>query len=347
MSIVFIVLIIILILALFPSYTPQIKDSKGKVVEHSVALLEKVEIGGIEQFLMVRGENKNNPVILFIHGGPGVSDVPYIRKYQKDLEKEFVVVEWEQRGTGKSYKNNIPTGSMNIAQFISDTKEVTDYLCNKFNQNKIFIVGHSWGTVIGTLTAQKYHDKYYAYIGIGQVVNSKEGNKITYNYILDESHSRNNEKAIKELEKIGQPPYKNISDTNIRTKWLKEFGGYQKNINSSNDFILGILFSPEYTWVDGYNTFKGLDFSLRLLIEPMQNVNLIKDVPEFKIPVYFCVGRYDYTTPYELVEKYYNQINAPKKELIWFENSAHFPNFEEPEKFAEVMKKIKEQLLKN
>jgi len=316
--------------------TPSFKDSKGQIIQNSIAVLEKIKIGGIDQCILTRGRNKHNPILLFLHGGPGTAQIGFAPKFQKKLEDHFVVVNWDQRGAGKSYSTNIPIESMNINQFVSDANEIIGVLLERFNQEKLVLVGHSWGSIIGTLIAKKYPEKIHAYIGVGQVVNMKKNEEISYRFTLDKANVKDNLKAKKELTNIGFPPYQNKKDTFVQRKWVNKFGG---SVYEGTGFqmVFKAISIREYSFMDWVRFMKnGEGFSVNNLWDELMEVNLLNQAKEFDVPIYFCVGRFDYQTPYELVEQYYHQLKAPNKKLIWFEKSAHAPNFEEPDKFMEV-----------
>ncbi|QMV41125.1 alpha/beta fold hydrolase [Cohnella cholangitidis] len=214
-------LILLLVFLYFPSWTPAIKDARGNKLPNSIAALEEVSLGGVKQSLLIRGNDKNNPILLFLHGGPGYPQIAYARKYQQRLEKDFIVVNWDQRGSGKSYHWNLTEEDMQVDKLVEDTRELTLYLTERFHQPKIFIAGHSWGSTLGALTVQRYPDNYYAYIGIGQVANSPLGELRSYEFALREARKSNNEKAIMELEAIGAPPYRNPRrDATLERKWV-------------------------------------------------------------------------------------------------------------------------------
>lgn len=338
-KVIFAALIISLLIIMFlPSRTPKIE---GK---NSVASIHKIELGGLEQFIMVRGKDVHNPILLFLHGGPGYPQISFARKYQKELEESFVVVNWDQRGSGMSYSHDIPKESMNRSHFIEDTKELIEYLCVKYNKEKVFLVGHSWGSELGLHVVNKYPERVAAFISIGQVVNGLENEVISYDYVLKMAKENNNKKALDELMRIGKPPYSNkVSDTVTQRKWLGKYGGVERKVNTLNDIILGSIFSPEYTGIGGIKFALGSKFTAETMWGQNLELDFIRDISEVKVPIYFCAGRYDYNTPSILIEKYYNEIIAPDKELIWFEESAHFPHFEETEKFAQLARQIKEK----
>ena len=333
---------------MFYSRTPKIKDKEGKIKPNSVASLEKVPIGGIDQWIIIRGHDKVNPILLFLHGGPGSIEGPFAYKFQRDLEEHFIVVNWDQRGAGKSYSKKIPKESMTIEQFILDAYELIQLLLNRFNQKSLFLVGHSWGSILGTLVVSRYPEFIHAYVGIGQVVNILDSEKVSYQYTIDQAKERGNKKALKQLKKLEPYPEKDINDTKAlrkQRKWLTKFGGVMHNGTSWWPYIKIALASPEYSLKDMIKFIGGLKFSIETMWAQMFEIDLPKQIAELKVPVYICMGRYDYNTPFELAEQYFNQLKAPKKEYIWFENSGHLLNTEESEKFNEIL--IKKVLLEN
>ena len=325
---------------MFYSKTPKIKDINGKIKPNSVASLEKVQIGGIDQWIIIRGHDKENPLVLFLHGGPGSIEGPFAYKFQRDLEEHFIVVNWDQRGAGKSYSKKISKDSMNIEQFILDAHELILLLLNRFNQKKLYLVGHSWGSILGTLVVSRYPEFIQAYVGIGQVVNILENEKLSYQYTIVQAKERGNQKALKQLKKLEPYPEKDISDTKAlrkQRKWLLKFNGVMHNESGWWPHIKIALGSPEYSLKDMIKFIRGMKFSLKTMWSQVIEIDFPKQVPELKVPVYIFMGRYDYNTPFELAEKYFNQLKAPKKEFVWFENSGHLLNSEESEKFNDLL----------
>ena len=342
-----------MIVAITPacSHTPKIVDANGMVLEKSIAVIEVVNIGGVEQCIIMRGVDVENPVLLYIHGGPGIPDTPMVIKYNSDLESDFVVVNWDQRGTGKSYSKKIPTETINVEQFISDAHELVQYLKNKFDTDKIYIVGHSWGSVMGMYLIDRYPEDFYAYVGIGQVVNIDQNEIISYEFTLRVAEETQNKKALKELHKIGPPVkglYKNFyDDLMIQRKWLLKFGGALHGQTSYLGFFKDYIFSKEYKISEALNVLKGSKHSVKIMWKNIAEIDFFTEIDTVDVPVYFFVGRHDWNTPFELAEKYYNILEAPQKELIWFESSAHSPCYEEPEKFNRLMvEKVKAETLK-
>ncbi|MDF2674433.1 MAG: hypothetical protein K0R09_2701 [Clostridiales bacterium] len=328
-------------MGLMGTRTKQIKNPNGTIVPESITLLEKIMLGNLNQYILIRGKNKNNPILLFLHGGPGSAQIGFAPRYQNSLEDDFIVVNWDQRGAGKSYSKNVPKDTMTLEHFISDAIELVDYLCSRFGRSKIYLAGHSWGSVLGSMLVYRYPEKFCAYIGIGQVVNMNDNERISYQYVLNEAKGANNKRAIKALERIGEPPYKNeIKDLMVQRKWLGKFKGavYEKKL--FREIAMYLLSSQEYSLFDSLKFFKGNKFSTKYMWSALMSFDLSKEVPEIKIPAYFCIGLHDYNTPFELSYKYYETLKAPHKEFIWFEHSAHFPVFEESDKFSQVLKRI-------
>lgn len=328
-------------LFLIPSFTFSIKDKQGHNVSQSIASLEKVNLGGQEQWILIRGIDTAKPIILFLHGGPGTANMSLLRKYTNELEKHFIVVTWDQRGAGKSYSAINPHSSMTIARFISDTGELTQMLCDRFNQKKIFLVGHSWGSLIGIFSIQKHPDLYHAYIGIGQIANMQENEQISYDWTLTQAIKAEDKRAIRTLTEIGNPPYIGDWQKKLMTqrRLLGKYGGelYGSSKGAFPIIFISLICATEYTLIDKVNFFKGIFESNHLLWQELLTINLKEQVSSFKVPIYFVLGRHDYEAPSVIAEQYFKIIEAPKKELIWFENSAHLADIEEHEKFNDLL----------
>jgi pimeloyl-ACP methyl ester carboxylesterase len=318
--------------------TPEIRSATGTMLSSSIACLENVRIGGVDQWIMIRGANRNNPVILFLHGGPGTAQIAFARRFQTHLEKHFVVVNWDQRGSGKSYSEELSKEAMNIDQFVSDTYELIKLLLQRFDKGKIYLVGHSWGSIIGMLTAKRYPQLIHAYVSIGQVVDIKETGKIIFKFTLGNARQRSNRKALLELKSADLTDLENISGS-IQThiKWLDKFGGAFSKKNIKHVIKRTILVSPEYTLGEKLNYYKASSFCFSCILDELIRVDMIKQVPCVKVPVYFCAGIHDYNTPTSLIRLYYEGLSAPVKKLVWFSKSGHAPHFEEPEKFQKFI----------
>jgi len=321
----------------FYSETPPILNEDGTEKPNSIASMEFVKLGGIDQWIIIRSHNLNNPLLLLLHGGPGTTESPLAYKFQRELEKYFIVVNWDQRGGGKSYSKKIPRESMNVEQFVSDTYDLILFLKKRLNKEKIYLVGHSWGSMLGILMTQRYPELFYAYIGVGQVVNLIDNEIFSFQFILEEAKKRENKKALKQLQKIRPYTGENLKHLKIQRRWLRKFGGVLHNETSMWPLLKIGICSPEYKLRDFIKYIRGTTYSLKNLWNQLFSINFFKDVKEFKIPIYFFIGRYDYNVPFELSERFFKQLKAPLKKFIWFENSAHCPNFEESEKFQNLL----------
>ncbi len=336
-----VVALVMIIRFALPAGTPRIRPAQKTGPARTVATLEKVRIGDCDQWVLERSENVDNPIVLYLHGGPGASQLTSNRRDTRDLEKSFIVVNWDQRGAGKSYSAIRDAGRMNIEQFVQDTRELTLYLLRKFRKDRIVLVGHSWGSVIGALTVARYPELYHCYVGIGQVARMAEGEAASYRWTLDRATERNDRRAIRALEEIAPPPYQGDwqRKTITERRHLGRVGGeyHASRIGAFGFVVRSVLFSREYGLVDRFNYFRGVLGSMRLLWPQLLEVDLFERVPEIRVPVFLMEGRFDYEVPSCIAEKYLNSLRAPFKELTWFEKSAHFPNSEERDLFNRTL----------
>ncbi|MBN2413534.1 alpha/beta hydrolase [candidate division KSB1 bacterium] len=305
--------------------------------------LEKVTLGGVDQWILIRGRDRTKPVLLFLHGGPGSALFPRARDLGVglNLEKHAVMVYWEQRGTGKSYNSSIPVESMTIEQLENDTVELTRILIERFHKQKIILVGRSFGSLIGIKAAGKHPELYHSFTGVGQMIWPLKNDSLSYDRTLALARQYDNQKAIRELQQTGYPPYipKQLL---VQRRWLTVL--YDKmmkekfNVRSRNQWKV-LLSTPEYTLPDifrmGMNPFFSINY---LWNDKFYRVNLFEQIPRLEIPFYFIAGQYDYFTSPELVTQYYQKLDAPNgKHLILFDKSGHQPESEQPDKFYEVM----------
>jgi len=301
--------------------------------------LKKVEIGGIKQSILVKGQNNENPILLILHGGPGFPLMPFSNKLKR-LEDEFIVVYWDQRGAGKSYSEEILSNTMTIERFLKDTYEVIQLVKCEYGKERIFLAGHSWGSILGINLAHKYPSEIYAYIGISQVVDFVKGSEISYQFALKTAKERNMTDKVEKLIEIGEPHLRGgIAAVSLVSSYVSEFGG-AFHIPVDVEDIMGD--SEVYSTIDIDNINKGMQFSAVNLIEAMVETNLVKAKKlTFEIPIILLCGKYDYTVPSEVVLEYYEILTAPSKEVIWLNESAHFCYLEETENFIDILFRIK------
>ena len=314
----------------------------------SIDELSEVDLGGAGQWIRVRGHNRLNPILLFLHGGPGAPLFPSIKKIGVDtgIESSFTVVYWEQRGTGKSFHFSIDPQSMTISQLISDTHELCRYLQERYKVGRIYLLGRSFGSLIGILTVQKYPELFYAYIGVGQLIDPLVNDSLSYERTLEMAWQLNNTAAIEDLLKVGYPPY-DFKQVLRQRRWLtrltaiKNPTGHRVNEDEYFFNLQALLAVPEYSLLDIWRMGMQPLFSIQHLWNlDYYRIDLLKSIKRLDLPVFFLCGRQDDFTPAPLVEKFYQQLEDPQgKSLIWFEHSGHHLEYDEPVKFAEVLEK--------
>lgn len=330
------------VVSLLPGKTDPILDAEGKRVENSIATMEKINLGGIDQWIVMRGKSRDNPIILMLSGGPGGTEMGRFLNFNDKLENDFIVVNWEQRGSGKSYPSIKNREDMNVEQYVSDINELTNYLKERFDKEKIYLLGHSWGTIIGTKAIQKYPDQFHAYIGAAQMVNIEKTDKYMYDYVLDKANKYGDEKRVTTLEKNGPPPYNEDKVLNKYKPFLTNYADYYRKENSYGENTswynpASIIWIPEYNIIDKINVVRGMIDTFNIMFPQIQDINFVEQANEFEIPVYYLIGRHDYTAKF--IEDYYEVIKAPQKNLYYFENSSHGEIWSEADKFYEIMTK--------
>ena len=187
--------------------TPPFRGPNGKILPDSIAEIRYLHLGGLDQWVMIRGESLANPPLIFLHGGPGMTEMRFFRHFNAPLEKSFTIVYWDQRGAGKSFDRKIPRSSMTVEQFIADLDELVEAVRKRVGKHKVAIFGHSWGSALGVLYAARFPEKVAAYVGSGQIGDWPAGESSSYAFVLAEAERRNNRKALKELRAIGPPPH--------------------------------------------------------------------------------------------------------------------------------------------
>ena len=341
------VLALILLIAILinsPGNPRQFTDLKGKKIPGSISLIETMNINGLKQRMIIRGKDTTKPVLLYLHGGPGDPEFPFVSYFNSGIEDMFVVCYWDQRGAGLSYSKAIPPETMTLNQFVEDAGKVSEYIIKKFRRKKIYLLGHSWGTMLGAFTANKYPEYFYAFIAVGQVGDQIRSENISYNFVLARARELKDTKAIQALEKIGNPPYSDPGEALrkmlIERKYIIKYGGAVKKGNLYQEAVKPLFFCREYTFGDKINYLKGMKLSKEYLWDVIMKTNLFKAVPSQKIPVYILQGTSDYQTSYAIAKEYFDSLQAPVKKFYSFDNSAHSPIFEEPQKFESVLKEI-------
>jgi pimeloyl-ACP methyl ester carboxylesterase len=335
------IILFLIFLAVSPGKIEPFLDTDGNVLKDSISEIISLEIGGIDQKMIIRGKNRKNPVILFLHGGPGSTEFPFSGGLRAVLENDFTICWWEQRGAGMSYSADIDPSTMTLDQLVSDTAELSNYLRAKFDQDKIFLIGHSWGTFLGMYVVQKYPELFHAYIGIGQISNQFESEKIAYDYMLEwaqETKDKNLGKALSGFSLTDENSL-TMDYMAVRSTGMNKLGiGLRHNDMTMGQMIFDMLTCRAYTFREKINWIIGSRYSLEHLWAVVPATNLNNAIPVVEVPVFITQGKYDYQVSTTLAEQYFENLDAPYKQFYVFENSAHSPCFEEPEKFAYIMK---------
>jgi proline iminopeptidase len=319
--------------------TSIIGTARKIVAPNGVEELLEIPIGGAKQWISVRGRDRGNPVLLMIHGGPASPEMPSSWFFQNSWEDYFTVVQWDQRGSGKSYNANDPKAiqpTITAQRVINDAGEVVQFLRNRYEKNKIFVLGHSWGSLVGISLAHAHPEWLYAYIGTGQMINGKENERVGYANTVRAAEAADNRSAIEELKAIAPYPEMDgsmpLEKLGKERQWSVALGGLTYR-RSTYDYYENLFkLSPEYSEQDVAAIDKGSALSLGPLIPAILSFNY-SDMVRFQCPIILFEGRHDDTTPSEIAAQWFTRVQAPDKKLVWFENSAHMVMVEEPGRF--------------
>lgn len=307
------------------------------VVPAGIDVQEAVEIGGIKQWISIRGNDPRNPILLFLHGGPGAPMSGESWTFQRPWEDFFTVVQWDQRGSGKTFSldGRKIDRSMTIRTMANDAEDLIRWLRRTYGKRKIFLLGHSWGSILGVMVAQDHPNWLYAYVGVGQVVNMRRNEAVGYQLTLNEARRLHNSVAVRVLQAIA--PYPSVdgsipeSKTEIERKWDVAFGGMLYG-HSKDDEAQRWSLSPYYSKYDVASAELGEKSTVEVLWPQLASVDF-DSVIHFKCPVIIFAGAEDRTTPASLAEEYYERIQAPEKRLIVIDGAAHYVFMERPGKF--------------
>jgi len=260
--------------------TPPFRGPHGEVMPGSIAEIAYRRLGGLDQWVMIRGESLANPPLILLHGGPGLSETGFFRYFNAPLEKVFTVVYWDQRGTGKSFDRRIPRSSMTVEQFVSDLAELVDIVCERLAKTQVAIFGHSWGSALGVLYAARFRQKLAVYVGSGQIGDSAAAESISYQFALAEAQQRGNRRAVRKLREIGPPPYPAAAVFTERT-WVSRLEG---RLSPRYMWKVGraVLAGSEVSIFELLDTLRGFRFSMEAMWPETSRINLIE-------PAQFCL----------------------------------------------------------
>ena len=319
------------------------RDADGSIAPGSISEKIMVPIGGVDQGMIIRTRDISNPVLLFVHGGPGFPTYFLVEKYNPGLEEHFTVCYWEQRCGGLSWSPGMTPESITLNRLTADAIEVTNYLRKRFDKEKIYLMAHSGGTTIALPAVAQSPELYHAYIAMGQLTRQRESEKIAYDYMLELYRSQGNRKMVRRLEKYNGVESDGdllaFYNSGLRDMTMHELGiGTMRSMRSViKDIFVESWRCRAYTLGEKINLWRA-----KMVFLPQTNLrretlftDFAEEYPELEVPVYFVCGRHDLTVNSGLTKEYYDRLKAPVKRFILFENSAHSPLFEEPERFRE------------
>lgn len=357
-KVLFVLLIILMLIGclvfiVFPpsrGELPALLDEEGNVLDGSITEKCYVNVDGCNIGMIILSENEKNPVLLVCGGGPGIPEYLLEYMYPSVLPKFFTVVYFDYRGTGLSYDNSISADAITTKRYLNDVEIITNYLCKRYEQEKLYILGHSFGSYIALNAVKNHPEKYEAYFAMSQCTNQIESEYIGYDYMKEQYKQMNNIKMVKKFDSCpireSDDMYKKYFSSSLRDQAMHELGvGTTRDMNS---VITGIFFPSlrcrTYTWGERINIWRGKALSNHFKGLKSTEFNAWDEVESIDIPIYFFAGKYDYTCNFELQREYYEYIKAPVKEFYIFGDSAHSPIYEEPSKAADIFKMIIDKL---
>jgi pimeloyl-ACP methyl ester carboxylesterase len=307
-------------------------------------MVEKVfvRVNGVRQGMFIKGTGAAGPVLLFLHGGPGMPELFLDRTHPTGLETDFTVCWWEQRGAGISYGRDVPRASMTTEQLLRDTVTVTDHLRERFGREKVYLLGHSWGSFLGIQAAARAPERYHAYIGMGQVAHQQRSEVLAYEYALDRFRRAGDARMVRRLEAAPVTMDAPLPRAYMR---VRDAAMHRLGVGTTRDMrsvVTGVFVpvwrTPDYTVREKIAVGRGKAFSRGVMWDEFLATDLTTTVTELQLPVYFCHGRHDHTCSYDLARSYFRRLRAPVKGFYTFEGSAHSPAFEEPGRFRRILR---------
>jgi pimeloyl-ACP methyl ester carboxylesterase len=318
-----------------PGKTPPFRGADGNIVAGSIAEIGYRRLGGLDQWVMIRGESVANPPLIMLHGGPGFSETGLFRHFNAPLEKSFTVIYWDQRGAGKSADPAIPRSSLTVEQLLRDLDELVDAVRERLGAGRVVIFGHSWGSVLGVLYAARRPEKVAAYVGSGQIGDWPAAESASYAFALTEAQRRGWRRAVGKLQAIGPPPYSAKAVFKERTQVVRLEGGMRPR--ALWKMGRAVLTSQESSILELPSAIRGFRSTMDAMWPEVSRLNLIDLAPTLQMPVFFFLGRNDHFVPPDTSLDYFETLTAPSKQLVWFENSCHEPFVDEADTFNAAM----------
>lgn len=318
--------------------TPRITDGQGGPAAGSIAALEKVKLNGRNEWITLRGRDASAPLLLFLSGGPGGSELATLRRRLGKLEDRFLVVGWDQPGAGKSY-GAVRHEDLEVETYVDDACALIEYLCRRFERERIVLAGESWGSYLGILVAARIPQRIDIFFGTGQMVSFTENDQECYRLALDWARERGDGEKARKLELQGPPPYGSPGAARKLATFLPDTFAYMREVKGVGTAggTLGDLMGQEYGPLDRINWFRGLYDSIEQFYPKLWGRDLRKEAPKLSVPVCFLIGRHDVNASIPLLLDYVARLDAPGKEIVWFERSGHTPWASESDRFVEEL----------
>jgi pimeloyl-ACP methyl ester carboxylesterase len=294
---------------------------------------EYLAVDGANLFVLTRGTDRHAPAVLWLHGGPGGPERPLFRYFNGDLETHFVVAYWDQRGAGRSFDPEADPHRLTISRHLADLDGVVDHLRQVLGHDKIVLIGHSWGSVLGLQYAQHHPERVSAYIGVAQVVSWLKAQHAQYEFVSTEAARRTDERTVTLLRAMGPPPYQTFDQQAAMEDLVDQYGAVFHTKPCKLCVMIRGLITGLVTPGEILAIHRGIHASLDAMTPELLTLDLERRVPRVDVPVFFFLGRHDRHVDSRIAAGYFETLQAPAKQLIWFEDSGHNPPFEEPERF--------------
>jgi pimeloyl-ACP methyl ester carboxylesterase len=303
--------------------------------------LEAVQLGETTQWIRIRGADADNPVLLLIQQGPGLPMLNEVDRFEVllGLEQDFTVVYWDQRGCGRSLRRRQDRVAISTQRLVADTVSLLELLHDRFGE-KTYVAGFSFGATIGAYAAAQRPDLVATLVAVGMDIDGAAAGHSAYDFARKLAGERGNHRATRQLEAIGPPPHLDGKQFATRVRWATTFGGVSTN-ETYGSLVRGLLASlirsSDYSSADVVRTVRGVTATQAALLPELADMDLVRDLPRLDVPVVMAQGRLDRVAPGEAAQQYFDSLTAPSKQLVWFENSAHTPQLEEPQKFRDLL----------
>jgi proline iminopeptidase len=315
--------------------TVLVAETRAQDAGGSIEVSRRIKVRAAELYVEIRGPHRGAPLLLWLHGGPGGPERPLFRYFNRDLERRFLVAYLDQRGAGRSFDRAADPARLTVEQHLEDLETVVSDLRRAYAKEKIYLLGHSWGTVLGLLHAKAHPETVAALISVAPVVSFSEQQRREYAFILAEAQRRGESGTLAELHKLGPPPYESIDKVGVLERITTRYGGVDfEPRNRAAILVHGVLLGLATPW-EIPSFIEGLHVTQLAMHAELQRLDLRNEVKAIEVPLFFFLGRHDRHVDADLAASFFAVLRAPRKVLHWFERSAHNVPFDEPRLFNE------------